>query len=620
MTKSNRSNLENVLATRCLRKRAPHAGVTTGLFATIIVVFVNSGCALDLEVEDVEVGRNEEPLYIDTHHIWRSPVIPVCWENPQRWNETERGWVEDAIELNWESVSNVEFTGFGPCVRGMSGIRIGIDDVQPHTRGLGSRLDGAWNGMVLNFTFANWGHDCGVDATERERCIRLIAIHEFGHALGFSHEQNRTDTEWAHCDLPGDGPQGSNGTLHVGEWDLDSVMNYCNPSWNGNGNLSAGDIQGVQAFYGGPEEGEAWVFSECGYRGDRLEVSTDAPFLPPEWDDEISSVLLGPGASMNLYSNANFNATAPRTGRRDDPLSVRPSGRVARINRNERCLWNRTFNDRTSSYQVSAGPREGEVWLFVDRDFLGDFRSITANQYSMSTIAFNEMTGSVRVGPNTAVELFSIDGYRGQKMTLTEDMEWLGDAGFQYNTSSARIIDGPEQGEAWLFEHCDYRGARRTVSADTRWVGSSWNDRVSSVITGPGTRTTLYEHAYYRGRSRSLNDGSRCLDEAGFDNQLSSLRVAEGPGRGEAWLYDGCSYTGARRVVTADQSYLGSTWNDRVGSVLVGPDTVVDLFQHSRYRGNAVTLVGDSTCGSLNVLNEEASSLIITVVPEAELD
>jgi hypothetical protein len=71
-------------------------------------------------------------------------------------------------------------------------------------------------------------------------------VHEFGHALGFAHEQNRPDRP-STCTEPA---QGSNGNLMIGAWDLQSVMNYCNPDWNGNGQLSATDIAGVRQLYG----------------------------------------------------------------------------------------------------------------------------------------------------------------------------------------------------------------------------------------------------------------------------------------------------------------------------------------------------------------------------------
>ena len=40
--------------------------------------------------------------------------------------------------------------------------------------------------------------------------------------------------------------------MPIGGWDMASVMNYCNPDWLGDGNLSPADIAGVQLIYGSP--------------------------------------------------------------------------------------------------------------------------------------------------------------------------------------------------------------------------------------------------------------------------------------------------------------------------------------------------------------------------------
>ncbi|WPB75461.1 FG-GAP-like repeat-containing protein [Archangium violaceum] len=182
-------------------------------------------------------------LYVDTTSLWSSPVISVCWENLSAANDTERAWVKNAAEGTWGHVSRVDFIGWGECTSASPGIRIRIADTGPHVKQLGSRLDGFVNGMELNFTFGNWSPSCQFD---REFCIRTIAVHEFGHALGFAHEQNRPDRP-STCTEPA---QGSNGNLMIGAWDLHSVMNYCNPNWSGNGQLSATDIAGVIQLYG----------------------------------------------------------------------------------------------------------------------------------------------------------------------------------------------------------------------------------------------------------------------------------------------------------------------------------------------------------------------------------
>jgi hypothetical protein len=175
-------------------------------------------------------------------------TVSVCWE-PGSSNGPERGWVRDAVTRSWEAQSNgkLRFIGFGQCVAASKGIRIAVQEDGPHTKGLGTQLNGKKNGMVLNFTFQTWSPVCAESPARRESCIRSIAVHEFGHALGFAHEQNRPDT-------PGEcakKAQGSAGDVMLTPWDLNSVMNYCNPVYNNSGQLSARDVEGLRKAYRG---------------------------------------------------------------------------------------------------------------------------------------------------------------------------------------------------------------------------------------------------------------------------------------------------------------------------------------------------------------------------------
>lgn len=190
-------------------------------------------------------GQSEGPLTALSSSIWENKAMNVCWENPTPGNAKERNWVKEAAISTWEQQSGLSFNGWGRCWNNSRGIRIKIADEHPHTKGIGKQLDGKVNGMVLNFTFNNF--NCN---RSHEFCIKTIAVHEFGHALGITHEHNRDDAPPI-CDAE---PQGTSGDYHVTSYDLDSVMNYCNPRWSGYGKLSSKDIIGIQRLYGRPSK------------------------------------------------------------------------------------------------------------------------------------------------------------------------------------------------------------------------------------------------------------------------------------------------------------------------------------------------------------------------------
>lgn len=188
---------------------------------------------------------------VDPGAIWKfephaTKIIFVCWENPSPVSERQMEVVKRAVEASWQSHSGLRFLGWGKCVDSSRGIRIVIkDDASdgPRVRDFGRRIDGVRDGMVLNFTFTQWSPAC--QEGSKDIWIARIAVHEFGHAIAFRHEQDRDDTIGEECKRLRTGP---NPQLILTPYDPKSIMNYC---WcEANSNLSSLDIAAAQKLYG----------------------------------------------------------------------------------------------------------------------------------------------------------------------------------------------------------------------------------------------------------------------------------------------------------------------------------------------------------------------------------
>lgn len=205
-------------------------------------------------------------LYANKSAFWvGTPVfINVCWTNASTGDivksgytvseATARGWVRSAIESNWQRYARVNFRGWGNCpASGFSGIRMDVrqtggSQAEPGSYHNRNRTD-PW--MHLNLYHNDPGDDCDDSQANLETCARSIALHEFGHALGFYHEEERPDYvggtgACAKTSFPNSKPQ------YYGGYDLGSVMSYCGQAGlaNWKTNLSLGDIAAVQRAYG----------------------------------------------------------------------------------------------------------------------------------------------------------------------------------------------------------------------------------------------------------------------------------------------------------------------------------------------------------------------------------
>jgi len=244
-----------------------------------------AGCEQpNLEAADggVEVEALHQGLYGNEDYLWPGdpPMIPVCWENPSAASAQRRGWVRQTVEQNWARYARVNFTEWDTCSDGDPGVHIRIADDVSSAPG-GYLLDGVTDGVTLNLLFDTQGPDgCRTDNAARQHCIRAVALHEFGHVLGFYHEEERDDyTMLPGSTFPSDCQEqdaANSDPQYYGAYDSASVMSYCGqpyefPStWKEN--LSAGDIAAVQRAYGRRIAG-----SLVSPRGDCVSNHADAP-------------------------------------------------------------------------------------------------------------------------------------------------------------------------------------------------------------------------------------------------------------------------------------------------------------------------------------------------------
>ena len=214
------------------------------VFFLIFISLFNASCRKTSE------GVSTTKAFYGIGTKQKSRSIKVCWvdRNP-KWDNWKQK-AQASVTREWQNKTVLEFYGWQLCEDDSDGqIRVAfLDEQRPASCigisecGLKKRLNAT---MLLSPSYYNIFATCRSDFIlinwMQESCFEAAVVHEFGHAIGLWHEQDRYDASCTASSVHREA-----GTAEpIGPYDTKSVMNYCNV----NNKLSSEDALAINQIY-----------------------------------------------------------------------------------------------------------------------------------------------------------------------------------------------------------------------------------------------------------------------------------------------------------------------------------------------------------------------------------
>jgi hypothetical protein len=254
--------------------------------------------------------------------------------------------------------------------------------------------------------------------------------------------------------------------------------------------------------------------------------------------------------------------------------------------------------------------------VYEDRGFRGRSATLRSDTPNLRTIGLNDDVSSLRVAPGELWEVCEHANYAGRCIVVSGPEGDLRATGWNNLISSARRVPGafgptaqPPPGLE-LFSREGFGGNRRVFTSahpDLREIG--FNDEAQSLQVAPGWSWDVCADVNYQD-CREVRTSVRDLDGLGLSEQISSVRprrsggVDQGIGLGQASivLFDERGFRGLAQRIDRAAPLLGG-FGERAESVQVSGGSW-ELCDRPAFRGRCVIVSGNLTdLGAIGLLN-----------------
>ena len=342
-------------------------------------------------------------------------------------------------------------------------------------------------------------------------------------------------------------------------------------------------------------------------------------------NDDITSLKVNSGYRVVLYTDNNFSGTS-----------------VTYISDQS---WIGDYNDKISSIQIYKYSSSPEATFYHDVNYGGSSVGLPQGTYTAEEMAAygikNDDITSLKINSGYRVVLYTDNNFSGTSINYTSDQSWIGD--FNDKISSIQIYKYSSSPVSTFYSDVNYGGSSIglplgtyttadlasygikndditslkvnsgykviaymdnnfggssvSYTSDQSNVGTTYNDEISSIQIyrySANGAATCYSDINYGGFAAGLPLGTYTLSqlqEYGItDNSITSLKVNSGY---KVIAYVDVNFSEASISFTSDQSYIGSTYNDRISSIQIykySADAVASFYNSDNSQGTSTGL------------------------------